>query len=56
MKSIYIIAEHDGIYEIVRMNDTLAKTYQLAVVQTNIRTHEKAEIARKMWQLRELAE
>jgi hypothetical protein len=46
---IYIIKQSYGIYEIVRINDTAT------VVQTNIRTLEKALQSRKEWQRRELA-
>jgi predicted nucleotide-binding protein (sugar kinase/HSP70/actin superfamily) len=52
MKSVclYILTEHEGIYEIVRIDDSA----NCVVVQTNIRTHEKAVEARKTWQRREL--
>lgn len=52
MKSInlYIVVQDHGIYEVLELGE---KTQ--IVVQTNIRTREKAIEARKIWQARELA-
>jgi hypothetical protein len=46
----YILVEDSGIYEIMRVDEYA----NCVVVQTNIRTQEKAVEARKIWQLREL--
>jgi hypothetical protein len=44
--STYVVAEYDGIYEVIRTAD-------YAVVQTNIRTLEKAKEACRTWERRE---
>lgn len=51
MKSIdlYVIGQEHGVYEIVRVGEK-----DHSIVQTNIRTWEKAVEARKIWQAREL--
>lgn len=46
----YLIAKQDGIYEIVKVDEKI----NCVVVQTNIRTHEKALQAQITWLLREL--
>jgi hypothetical protein len=48
MKSIYLVVEYEGIYEIIRLDG------ERTVVQTNIRTAEKAIEACRTWQNREL--
>jgi len=48
--SIYVVTVDHGIYEIVRVDN-----HSHEVVQTNIRTREKADQACKIWQKRELA-
>ena len=50
MKSIYKVVSHYGIYEIVRVDHD----GHVAVVQTNIRTIEKAVEACRTWQNRQL--
>ena len=47
---IYSVVEYGGIYEILRVDGT----HNFAIVQTNLRTKEKAIEACKIWQQREL--
>jgi hypothetical protein len=44
--STYVVVEYEGIYEVVEIDN-------YAVVQTNIRTFEKAVEACRTWQRRE---
>ena len=49
MIDLYVIGQEHGVYEIIRVSE---KNH--SIVQTNIRTWEKAVEARKIWQQREL--
>lgn len=46
---MYIVVEYEGIYEVIKVD----KWTNCIVVQTNIRTKEKADEACKIWKERE---
>ena len=48
--SMYVVIENHGVWEVIRVDDSRSAT----VVQTNIYTYEKARLARRDWQEREL--
>lgn len=49
MEVVYTVMKSDGIYEVLRVDSS----YNFIVVQTNIRTEQKAKEACRTWKNRE---